>query len=131
MIAPHQVVRLACLSELMMLLASASISPFLTGKQLLGSVGETPSSYSSTAAIHMYDGSVTDIWPVSAQSDYISLLSHQVEATAPPPLTKYQQCLRWINKKLGRPSTPEVGIPSTLIKGLTEKIVALAAYEGS
>ncbi|OCK75261.1 hypothetical protein K432DRAFT_337755, partial [Lepidopterella palustris CBS 459.81] len=38
----------------------------------------------------------------------------------PPPQSEYQRYLRWFNKKLGRPSTPDVGILSNLITDLYE-----------
>jgi hypothetical protein len=83
---------------------------------------KTSNLISSTAVIHLYNGSTLDIGPIEALPEYTALLSSLAKAPAPPPLTKYEEFLRLYNKKLGRPSTPTVGVLARLIIDLKEKV---------
>lgn len=47
---------------------------------------------------------------IPATPDYIALMERLVKSPRPPPLTEWQKWRRSINKKLGRPATPDVGI---------------------
>jgi hypothetical protein len=77
---------------------------------------------SSTAVIHLLNGSTLEIGPIDAQSEYTALLSSLAKAPAPPPLTRYEKFLRWYNKKLGHPPTPAIGVLASLIINLKEKV---------
>jgi hypothetical protein len=76
----------------------------------------------STAAVHLYNGEVVDVGLVNAQPDYMTFFSRLSKEPAPPPPTRYQKFRRWFNKKLGQPSTDEVGILGCLIKELKEEV---------
>lgn len=79
--------------------------------------------------MHIYNGSVVDVAKVPANPDYIELMLRLAHAPPPPPQSKYQQHLRWFNKKLGYPSTPDVAILSSLIADLYKATQsALPAY---
>ncbi|KAI9857448.1 MAG: hypothetical protein M1813_008198 [Trichoglossum hirsutum] len=74
----------------------------------------------ATSAFHMYDGSIANAAGVSANPDYMELMLRLAHSPLPPPQSKYQRFIRWFNKKCGRPSTPDVGILSSLITDLHE-----------
>jgi len=72
--------------------------------------------------MHYHNGSVRDVPQISARPEYIDPLSFLVAAPEQQPLTTYQKYLRWVNKKFGHPSTPQVGILSRLIADLSAEI---------
>lgn len=94
----------------------------------------------STAVVHYYDGTVVNVAQVQANADYLALISRLASPPSPLPETpaslldwlylnlprlasihdSWEKWRRWLNKKLGRPATPDVAILSNLFQGLKE-----------
>ncbi|KAI5465034.1 hypothetical protein BGZ63DRAFT_336296, partial [Mariannaea sp. PMI_226] len=81
-------------------------------------VGFALSSSSATAAMHLSNGTVMDIALVAASPEYISLMARLVASPKPPPLSRWSKWRRSINKKLGRPATPDVGTLAHMLVAL-------------
>lgn len=54
-----------------------------------------------------------------ADPDYVELMLRLHQLPIPPPLSQGQLLKRWLNKSLGRPATPDVGILGSFIQQLS------------
>ncbi|KAH6669265.1 hypothetical protein B0J14DRAFT_641177 [Halenospora varia] len=77
-----------------------------------------------TSAAHLVNSSVLDLSKVVASPDYTTFLSRLVDAPGPPALTFLEKWRRSLNKKLGRPATPEVGVLADMLLSLRDETVA-------
>lgn len=73
-----------------------------------------------------YNGTVLSVAKLPASAEFTSLLLRLASSPAPSPPTPLERYRRWLNKKLGLPATPAVGVLSTLIFGL--RAATAAAY---
>ncbi|KAK1765028.1 hypothetical protein QBC33DRAFT_517234 [Phialemonium atrogriseum] len=55
----------------------------------------------------LYDGTTLDLAKVSGGPEYQKLMVRLSRSPPPDPPSAYQRFLRWTNKKLGRPATPD------------------------
>ncbi|KAH8657490.1 hypothetical protein BGZ60DRAFT_416034 [Tricladium varicosporioides] len=77
-----------------------------------------------TSAAHLVNGSVLDLSRVIASPDYTNFLSRLVDTPRPPALTFLEKWRRSLNKRLGRPATPEVGVLAGVLLSLRDETVA-------
>lgn len=92
-----------------------------TGPELVCPVkAREPNWLLSTTAVHLYNGTVMDIALVAASPDYMALMARLVTSPKPPPLSRWSKWRRSINKKLGRPSTPDVGTLAGMLVSLRD-----------
>ena len=79
-----------------------------------------PSTYqvTSTASIKYHNGTIYPVAIVPATPPYISLLTRLSLSTTPPRPSFLERQMRWLNKRLGRPATADVGTISTLLTSL-------------
>ncbi|KAL4916200.1 hypothetical protein BDW62DRAFT_186605 [Aspergillus aurantiobrunneus] len=62
-----------------------------------------------TSAVHLQNGTSLDLAKVEATDDFKDLFV-RLSKSPPAPPSDWESFKRWLNKKLGRPATPEVGI---------------------
>ncbi|KAF4450463.1 hypothetical protein F53441_6462 [Fusarium austroafricanum] len=87
-------------------------------------IGFSLSLSSGTSAIHFSNGTVRDIAVIPATPDYEALMFLLTNMDwPPPPLTKWQRWKRAINKKIGRPATPDVGVLGAMLVSLRDATV--------
>ncbi|KAI0004847.1 hypothetical protein F4779DRAFT_58711 [Xylariaceae sp. FL0662B] len=82
---------------------------------------------SGTAAAHLYNGTVIDIAHIVAAPIYTALMARLASAPEPPPLGNWERWRRSINKRLGRPATPDVGILTGMLIELREAVASALA----
>ena len=78
-----------------------------------------------TTAVHWQNGTETQGVKLRAREDYKDLLRKLSSLQAPPPQMWYEKWQRWMNKKRGRPATPEIGILSSMLRDLAVATSAL------
>ncbi|OAA57198.1 chitinase [Cordyceps fumosorosea ARSEF 2679] len=73
-------------------------------------IGFGLSPATGTVSAHLYNGTVLDIAEIATEPEYSSLMLSKADGPYPPPLTRMERMRRNMNKRFGRPATPEVGI---------------------
>ncbi|KAF4991803.1 hypothetical protein FDECE_13914 [Fusarium decemcellulare] len=75
---------------------------------------------SGTAVAHLYNGTVLDLARVLGTPDYAALMARLVVSPKAPPLSRWDKWRRSINKKFGRPATPDVGTLAEMLVSLRD-----------
>ncbi|CAG7559029.1 unnamed protein product [Fusarium equiseti] len=83
-------------------------------------IGFSLSLSTGTAAVHFYNNTVKNIASVPASSEYAALMKRLAVSPPPPPLSRWEKLQRSLNKNIGRPATPDVGIIATMLVSLRD-----------
>ncbi|KAF5230943.1 hypothetical protein FANTH_13593 [Fusarium anthophilum] len=83
-------------------------------------IGFSLSLTAGTAAVHFYNGTVKNIAAIPATPEYAELMKRLANSPPPPPLSRWEKLRRSVNKKIGRPATPDVGIIATMLLSLRD-----------
>ncbi|KAF5672421.1 chitinase [Fusarium circinatum] len=83
-------------------------------------IGFSLSLTSGTAVVHFYDGTVRNIASISANPEYAALMKRLANSPPPSPISRWEKLRRSVNKKIGRPATPDVGIIATMLVSLRD-----------
>ncbi|SPJ74978.1 uncharacterized protein FTOL_04709 [Fusarium torulosum] len=83
-------------------------------------IGFSLSISSGTIAAHFYNGTVRNIAVIAATSDYAALMARLAISPPPPPLSRWEKWRRSLNKKIGRPATPNVGVIASMLISLRD-----------
>ncbi|RYP37318.1 hypothetical protein DL767_002961 [Monosporascus sp. MG133] len=73
-----------------------------------------------TSAVRLHNGTTIDLAKVQADFSYRELMLRLSRAATVPGPAKGNTLLRWLNKKLGRPATPDVGLLGSFLRQLSD-----------
>lgn len=71
-------------------------------------------------AAHLHNGTVLDLALVHATPDFIALMARLVPLREAPLMSRWKKWRRSINKKLGKPATPDVGTMAEMFIALRD-----------
>ncbi|KAF5557650.1 chitinase [Fusarium phyllophilum] len=83
-------------------------------------IGFSLSLSSAAAAVHFYNGTVKNIASIPASPEYAALMKRLASSPPPSPLSRWEKLRRSLNKKIGRPATPDVGIIASMLVSLRD-----------